>query len=380
MSSEFLASWYARNAVVGLLILFMVWLVGRLSRRPYWRMAFRQVFERRLVRFAFAILCLYTLVGFLDSIGFYPVARDDSGQPVVVAETGRTVRDSRGLSVLDWLCTPLRESREKTYSAPLAKRQFTKEAMLADSGKVVRAYPELQHPGMHLMGTDRVGNDVLYIALKGIRTGMIIGAFTTLLVIPFAILFGVTAGYIGGWVDDAIVFTYTVLASIPSVLLIVAFMIVIDTRFPNVSRLTALCVIMGITSWTGLCRVLRGEAMKLRESEYVQAAQATGTSQAAIMLRHIVPNVMHIVLITAVLSFSGRVLAEAVLTYIGIGVGAETISWGTMINAARQELARDPIIWWNLMAAFIFMLGLVLPANLFGDAVRDALDPRLRTQ
>jgi peptide/nickel transport system permease protein len=129
-----------------------------------------------------------------------------------------------------------------------------------------------------------------------------------------------------------------------------------------------------------LCRVLRGEALKLREVEYVQVAEATGLSRLRIMARHIAPNVMHVVLITAVLSFSGRVLAEAILTYVGIGVGSDTISWGVMINDALRELARDPVIWWKLAAVLVFMLGLVLPANLFGDALRDALDPRLRTE
>jgi peptide/nickel transport system permease protein len=98
------------------------------------------------------------------------------------------------------------------------------------------------------------------------------------------------------------------------------------------------------------------------------------------MVGHIVPNLMHIVLITSVLSFSGRVLSEAVLSYLGIGVGPETYSWGVMINDARLELARDPAVWWKIVTAFVFMLGLVLPANLFGDALRDALDPRLRTK
>ena len=155
--------------------------------------------------------------------------------------------------------------------------------------------------------------------------------------------------------------------------LIIAFMIVFGRG------LTQLCIIMGVTSWTGLCRVLRGETFRLREMEYVQAARAAGVKAFPIMWRHVMPNLLHIVVITAVLSFSGRVLSEAVLSYIGIGVGADTISWGVMINDARQELARDPVIWWKLAAAFVFMVGLVLPANLFGDAVRDALDPRLRT-
>ena len=98
------------------------------------------------------------------------------------------------------------------------------------------------------------------------------------------------------------------------------------------------------------------------------------------MLRHLAPNVMHIVLISIVLRFSGLVLAEAVLAYVGIGVDPSMQSWGNMINQARLELAREPVVWWNLFAALVFMLGLVLPANLFGDAVRDALDPRLRTE
>ncbi|NQU40518.1 MAG: ABC transporter permease [Lentisphaerae bacterium] len=352
----------------------MFWMGQILSHREVWRSAIRQVFRRRIVRVSFVILTLYTLVAILDSIGYHPPLRDDDGSLRRHTERGHVLFDREGQSVLDLILTPLRNMEEKTYSAPLATAQFTMETLYNDDGTTSRGYPPLRYPRRHLLGTDRVGNDVLLLAIKGIRTGMIIGGFTTLLVIPFAILFGVTAGYLRGWVDDLIQYIYTVLSSIPSLLLIISFMIVFGRG------LTQLCIIMGITSWTGLCRVLRGETLKLRELEYVQAAEAMGVSRPRIMLQHIVPNLMHIVLITAVLSFSGRVLAEAVLSYIGIGVGAETMSWGTMINDARQELARAPIIWWKLVAAFIFMVGLVLPANLFGDAIRDALDPRLRTE
>ena len=139
-----------------------------------------------------------------------------------------------------------------------------------------------------------------------------------------------------------------------------------------------LCLIMGITAWTGLCRVIRGEVLKLREMDYVQAARAIGAGAWKIQVKHILPNVMHLVVIRAVLMFSGLVLAEAVLSYLNVGVGTGTMSWGTMINQGRFELSRQPIIWWNLVAAFVLMFGLVLPANIFGDAVRDALDPRLR--
>jgi peptide/nickel transport system permease protein len=143
-------------------------------------------------------------------------------------------------------------------------------------------------------------------------------------------------------------------------------------------RLLFLCIILGITSWTGLCRLLRGETLKLREVEYIQAAVSFGVSHGKIIAKHILPNVMHIVLITIVLDFSGLVLAEAVLSYIGIGVDPTMNSWGNMINRARLEMAREPMVWWSLLSAFIFMFVLVLAANLFSDAVRDAFDPRLR--
>jgi peptide/nickel transport system permease protein len=133
-----------------------------------------------------------------------------------------------------------------------------------------------------------------------------------------------------------------------------------------------------VTSWTGLCRLLRGETLKLRELEYIQAAQAFGVSDLRIIARHILPNLMHIVIIALVMDFSSLVLAEAVLSYVGIGVDPTMISFGTMINNARMELAREPMVWWSLAAAFVFMFTLVLAANLLADAVRDAFDPAWR--
>jgi len=242
--------------------------------------------------------------------------------------------------------------------------------------------------GYHVFGTDKVGQDVLYLSLKSIRTGLLIGTLTTLVMLPVAVLLGILAGYVGGWVDDLIQYLYTTLSSIPGVLLIAAavlmMQVVIDTHpdwFATSAeradaRLLALCLILGMTSWTGVARLLRGETLKLRELEFVQAAQAFGVGRFAIMRRHILPNLMHIVLISLVMDFSGLVLAEAVLSYVGVGVDPSTISFGTMINTARMELAREPMVWWSLVAAFGFMFALVLAANLFADAVRDAFDPR----
>lgn len=243
--------------------------------------------------------------------------------------------------------------------------------------------------GYHVFGTDKVGQDVLYISLKSIRTGLVIGTLTTLVTLPLAIVLGIAAGYFRGWVDDVIQYVYTVLNSIPGVLLIAASVLIVqvaieahpelfDTAAARADiRLLALCLIMGVTSWTGLARLLRGESLKLRTLDYVEAARAFGVSHARIISRHIFPNVFHLVLIAIVLDFSGLVLAEAVLSYVGVGVDPSMYSWGNMINGARLELAREPVVWWQLGAAFAFMFTLVLAANLFADGVRDAFDPRM---
>ena len=244
--------------------------------------------------------------------------------------------------------------------------------------------------GYHVLGTDKVGQDVLYQALKSIRVSLVIGTLTTLVLLPLGIALGVMAGYFRGWIDDTIQYLYTTLNSIPGVLLIAACVLMMqvfvdrhpewfDTAAQRADfRLLVLCAVLGLTSWTGLARLLRGEALKLSQLEYIQAAHAFGVSDARILGRHILPNVAHIVIITLVMDFSGLVLAEAVLSYVGVGVDPATTSFGTMINAARLEMGREPIVWWSLAAAFAFMFVLVLAANLLADAVRDGFDPRVR--
>ncbi|KTC76113.1 peptide ABC transporter permease [Legionella birminghamensis] len=239
----------------------------------------------------------------------------------------------------------------------------------------------------HLFGTGKIGQDIFYYTIKSIRTGLVIGTLTTLFMLPLGIVLGIAAGYFGGIVDDIIQYIYTVLSSIPGVLLITASVLSMQTYianhpqdFPTLeksadARLFALCLILGITSWTSLCRLLRAEALKFREIDFVLAAKVLGTRTSRIIWKHLLPNMMPIVLISLVLDFSFLVLAEAVLSYVGVGVSPMTISWGNMINGARLELAREPLVWWPILAAFVFMFLLVLASNLFADAVRDALDP-----
>jgi len=243
----------------------------------------------------------------------------------------------------------------------------------------------------HVFGTDRTGNDVWVQALKSIRTAFVIGTLSTIATLPLAVGLGIVAGYLRGWVDEVVQYLYTLLSSIPNVLLIAACVLMmqvfIDTH-PDLFetgaersdvRLFLLCVILGLTGWSTLCRLLRAETMKLAQLEYVQAATAFGVRAGRIMVRHIFPNVVHLIIITTVLDFSALILYEAVLSYVGVGVDPSMNSFGGMINLARTEMSRDPLVWWSFAAAFAFMVALVLAANLFADGVRDAFDPRARS-
>lgn len=240
----------------------------------------------------------------------------------------------------------------------------------------------------HILGTGKVGQDVLYETLKGIRTGVLIGSLTTLLTLPFAIILGISAGYFRGWVDDAVQYAYTTLNAVPGVLLIASAMLLAQIYLAQHAelfaseqeradvRLLLVCLVLGLTGWTGLARILRAESLKLREMEFVKSARAFGVSHSSIISRHLLPNVGHLILIAVVLDFSGLVLAEAVLSYIGIGVDPTMPSWGNMINLARQELNREPVVWWNLFGAFTGMFILVLSANLLADRIQQVFNPR----
>ena len=453
-------------------VLVLLAYVRHALRTPLLRQSWRYVQRDGAAMSAAAVLAVFLLIALLDSVHFRPrlPPTPDAAPSAEIAYSTRT------LSLLDLLLSGPSESREKTYSVPLATHQFSKESMQRD-GVAVRDFPRLQYGGKHLdqpqeqwagdvlrrsvnglgsgllvwvlgaallvhgqsrrsmngfvqaacdlwegrtalpwraiggtltlllllvgwvaalwpyyhvMGTDQTGNDVLFMCLKSVRTAVVIGSLATIATIPLALLFGILAGYFKGWVDDGIQYSYTVLSSIPSVLLISAFVLMIqvfidknplwfETGLERADiRLFLLSAILGLTGWAQLARLLRAETLKLGELDYVQAARAFGVSHAGIMLRHVLPNVTHIIVIVAVLDFSGLVLYEAVLSYVGVGVDPNTQSFGTMINGARNEMSRDPVIWWTLGTAFAFMVALVLSMTLFASAVREAFDPRAR--
>jgi peptide/nickel transport system permease protein len=450
------------DAAVWLLIMAMVAYIIHVRRTPNLAANWRKVFGDAPALASSVVLAACLIVTLADSVHY---------RPILPSVAGSDAYDTRTKSLMDAALSSLVDSRETTYSLPLAYESFTKES--DDAG--ARVAPRLLHGGVHLkdaasqwagdvtvraliglvvglavaaamsalllvllsraqgggatarsvwqeegaipwrtaiwtllalgafigtiaslatgyhvFGSDITGNDVLYQTLKSIRTAVVIGALATLATLPLAVVLGIMAGYFKGWVDEAIQYLYTVLSSIPNILLIAALVLMVQVfidKHPDLFetslersdvKLFLLCAVLGLTGWAGLCRLLRAETLKLRELDYVQAAQAFGVSANRIMARHVFPNVAHLMLIVTVLEFSSLILYEAVLSYVGVGVDPSMNSFGGMINLARNEMNRDPVIWWPFAAAFFFMVALVLAANLFADGVRDAFDPRAR--
>jgi peptide/nickel transport system permease protein len=228
------------------------------------------------------------------------------------------------------------------------------------------AKPSMAHP----LGTDSLGRDVFLQVVQGTRVAFEVGIFTSVIAIPIAVVFGALAGYFGRRVDDIIVWLYTVFDSVPYLLFIIAIAMIVG------KGLVGVCLGIGLTTWVGLCRLIRGEYIKHRDRQYVLAAKALGVGNLSIIFRHIFPNVAHLVIISFSLRFPGAVLTEVVLSYLGIGVQGEP-SWGIMISDSKVRLWQGH--WYELGGATIAMFFIVLAFNLFGDALRDALDPKLRT-
>ncbi len=407
-----------------------------ISKSPQVQKQWRTIFKSSIALASSIILLFYLFFALLDSVHFRIKSSDGY--------------KGKMITLLDMAFEHRVKDKERTYSAPFALKEYVKDISIDKNGNTIWQYRPLKYVysgnillnsilalvvggvisflliwlhkswrkekeseipwrvaygtlfflittfswlyimsfDYHVLGTDKVGGDVLYQSLKSIRTGVLIGVLTTLVMLPMAIALGVSAGFFRGWIDDIIQYIYTTLNSIPSVLLISATVLIMQVVMDNHLqwfettlersdlRLLFLVLILGVTSWTGLCRLLRAETLKISQIEFVTASKAFGVSRFNIIRRHIIPNLMHIILISVVLDFSGLVLAEAVLSYVGVGIDPTMYSWGNMINQARLEMAREPMVWWSLFSSFIFMFVLVLSANLFSDRIQVVLDPR----
>ena len=280
------------------------------SVKGLYQRAYRQLRQRKLVVVCFAIILVYLLVAVLGA--------------------------------LDWL-PDYQERVSSGYEPP--------SLSLAKS-----------------LGTDTFGRSVLYKILAGTQTAVVIGFLVTAISLPVGITLGALAGFYGGLVDVGVVWLYTVISSVPSILMVIAISYVLG------KGLVAICVAMGSLGWVQLCRLMRGEFLKHRNREYVLAARAFGASDARIIVAHILPNTLHLAIITGSLQVLGAIKSEVILTFLGVGI-QDGSSWGTMISDATGELVQG--IWWPLVGVVLAMFFIIYALNVVSDALRDALDPKL---
>ncbi len=234
-----------------------------------------------------------------------------------------------------------------------------------------------------LLGTDGLGRSVLQKTLLGAHVSMTVGFMANIIAIPLGLLLGAFAGYFGRRIDDIIVWFYTTVASIPGIILLIALKFAFADRkiFSgsiceiDLSGMAGVYLALGLISWISTCRLVRAETMKIKELDFVLAARASGRSDFAILMRHVLPNVFHIAIINFSLGFVGAISAEVMLSFLNLGV-QNLPSWGKMINEARMDLVVGR--WWELASAVTAMFIIVLAWNIFGDRLRDALDPKLK--
>ena len=220
-------------------------------------------------------------------------------------------------------------------------------------------------------GADKWGQDVLLKTIKGAETSILVGLLSALLAVVIGTFLGAIAGYFGGWVDDVLNWFYNIFTSIPYLLLVLAIAAVLQQK-----GILSIVLILGLTGWTGVFRLIRAEYMKHKSREYVLAAKAIGVSHLRRMFVHIFPNVSHIALVQISILVVAFIKSEVILSFLGFGVPVGVVSWGSMLNEAQSELILGK--WWQLAAASIAMAVLVTAFSMFTDALRDALDPKLK--
>ena len=304
--------------------------------RTLWRDTWDRVRANRTAMVCGVILALYALVALVAFTGVLSSEKQVDGA-AVPGLIERTIGDSH---------------------APPALRN-------PETGAVNPAY---------WFGLDFMGRSVFWRLVYGTRVALTVALLASLIEIVIGFTLGALAGYFGGVADAVIVWLFSTVASVPWILLMISFAYVLK-GYPALAGIPSIVLALGLTTWVGLCRLIRGEVLKHRNRDYVVAARAMGLGNPRIVFRHILPNVFHLVIINFALGLAGFVHAEVILSFLGLGV-TDVPSWGRMIDDAKLELLKG--VWWPLLFATIAILIFSLAVNLFGDALRDALDPRLR--
>lgn len=309
---------------------------------------------RRLRKRKFAMVCFFIVLVYFSLAGL--IYLDE------FLKERYTKKGYDGLSLFKWS-----EAVGPSYQPPLESFEWLPEGQ------------EIPQKDSTLFGTDIFGQSTFRKMLYGAKTSITVALCASFISLLIGVPLGAIAGYYRGWVDDAVVWLFTTLGTIPYILLVMAFAVVLRERTVfgmEIKGITAIYLAIGLTSWVGICRLIRGEIIKRKESEYVLAARAMGCSSLRIIFIHLLPNVFHIIIINLSLRFVGFIHAEVILSFLGLGE-PDKPSWGAMIDAARTELARN--VWWEMAAATLAIFIISLALNIFGDALRDCLDPKLRT-
>ena len=328
-----------------------------------WRAAWRRLRTDRLGMVALAVVAVFVLLigltaSHLVAAGWQQEVGVPSAPPGFLGRAPEA--ETTGV-----IAVPSGPLADLSAVDPLAPR-YKEWAERAAQYKTVEA-PRAQ---TLLFGADRLGRDVLAKAMKGTQTSVFVGLMAALVATLIGTLLGAIAGFFGGKAGDFLEWLYSVFTAIPDILLILSFAVIFGRGIGSVA------LILALVGWTGVYRQVRAEFMKHRSRDYVRAAEAIGASTAARMFRHILPNVSHVILVRMSLLVVGFIKFEVILSYLGLGVGVDDVSWGTMLAEAQSELILG--YWWQLVAATLFMAVFVTAFSLMTDALRDALDPKLR--
>jgi peptide/nickel transport system permease protein len=326
-----------------------------------WALAWRRLRADRIAMGSLAVVLLFLLSVLLSGAGL--IAADWENEVAVNYAPPSFVGPDPALAAL---ARPAPPAPPNAFD-PLAADLSALKAELARKGQATQAVKAATLP----FGADKWGHDIVKKTIKGGQTSIVVGLVAALVAVALGTLFGAVSGFYGGKVDDLFNWFYSIFTSIPSILMILTVAAVLQTK-----GVLTIVLILGLTGWTGPYRLIRAEYIKHKGREYVMAADAIGASDWRRMFSHILPNVSHVALVQMSILVVGFIKAEVILSFLGFGVPVGVVSWGSMLNEAQNELILGK--WWQLAAAASAMALLVTAFSLFADALRDALDPKLK--
>lgn len=326
-----------------------------------WTLAWRRLRADRVAMAALAVVAGFLLLVLLSFSGLIAADWEDE-VAVNYAPPGFVGADASGRALAE---AQLPRATPPNAFDPLAAELARLQAQVAAT------HPPVEKRTTLLLGADKWGHDIVKKTIKGGETSIVVGLVAALLAVSLGTLFGAVSGFYGGWVDDLFNWFYSIFTSIPSILMILTVAAVLQQK-----GVTTIVLILGLTGWTGPYRLMRAEYIKHSAREYVMAANAIGASSWQRMFGHILPNVSHVALVQMSILVVGFIKAEVILSFLGFGVPVGTVSWGSMLNEAQNELILGK--WWQLAAAAGAMALLVTSFSLFADALRDALDPKIK--